>query len=271
MEAVQRRPSSEALKRWLSTRRGTWTLAALSAALAGAVLFVYLTNYKNDVNKSVAPAPVLVADRFIPRGTAGTEVATERLFRPASVPDQELLPGAITDAAAIAGKVAARPILPGQQITAADFRSVGDPIRSRIQGTERAVQIPMDAVAGLGGVLQVGDRIDILAAFNVTDSGNGTGTPSLQPLMRNVRVMATPIGGSIILQLTDRDAARLAYASGNAKLWFLLRPPVGAEDSKPLTVTQETLSLGNPIDASARILGTDKGNKAAAGAEEGTP
>jgi Flp pilus assembly protein CpaB len=252
VEAVQTRPS-EALKKWLSTRRGTWTLAAVSAGLAGLILFVYLNQYKDDVNASVAPAPVLVADRFIPKGTSGTEVATEKLFRPAAVPEQDRRVGAVADAASIAGKVATRPILPGQQISASDFTVAGDAIRSRIQGTERAVQIPMDKIRGLGGVLTVGDRIDILATFNTTNKGNGVGTPSLQPLMRNVRVMQVPLGGRVILQLTDRDAAKLAYAADNAQLWFLLRPPVGAKDSKPLSVTRETLALGKPIDVSEEI------------------
>lgn len=252
MEAVQRRPA-DALKKWLSTRQGTWTLAAVSAALAGVILLVYLDNYKSSVNEGLAPTPVLVADRFIPRGTAGTEVATEKLFRPAAVPEQERRAGAVTDAAAISGMVAVQPILPGQQITAADFAKAADPIRSRIQATERAVQIPMDRIRGLGGVLRVGDRIDVLAAFNATNSGSGSGTPTLQPLMTNVRVMRTPVAGQVILQLTDRDAARLAYASDNAKLWFLLRPPVGAKDSDPLSVTRENLSLGRPLDVTARI------------------
>ena len=252
MEAVQTRPS-EALKKWLSTRRGTWTLAGVSAALAALILLVYLNQYKNDVNAAVAPSPVLVADRFIPQGTSGTEVATEKLFRPAAVAEQDRRTGAISDASALAGKAAVRPILPGQQITAADFAAVGDPIRSRIQGTERAVQIPMDKIRGLGGVVKIGDRIDILATFNAVNSGNGVGTPALQPLMRNVRVMQVPQSGSIILQLTDRDAAKLAYAADNAKLWFLLRPPVGAKDSKAQSVTRGTLSLGQPIDVSAEI------------------
>ena len=252
MEAVQKRPS-DSLKSWLATRQGTWTLAAVSAALAGLVLVIYLSNYKDNVNAGVAPAPVLVADRFIPRGTSGSEVATEKLFRPAAVPNQERKAGAVTDAALISGMVAVRPILPGQQISRADFAKVGDPIRSRIQGNERAVQIPMDRVRQLGGVLRVGDRVDVLAAFSATNGGNGSGTPTLQPLMTNVRVMNTPGQGSVILQLTDRDAARLAYAADNAKLWFLLRPPVGAKDSDPLSVTRESLSLGKPLDASARI------------------
>ena len=257
MEAVQTRPS-EALKKWLSTRRGTWTLAGVSAALAALILLVYLNQYKSDVNAAVAPAPVLVADRFIPQGTSGTEVATEKLFRPAAVAEQDRRAGAISDASAIAGKVAARPILPGQQITATDFSAVGDPIRSRIQGIERAVQIPMDKIRGLGGVVKVGDRIDILATFNAVNNGNGVGTPALQPLMRNVRVM-TVGAGSIILQLADRDAAKLAYAADNAKLWFLLRPPVGAKDSKATPVTRQSLSLGQPIDVTAAIKQSEQG------------
>ena len=48
-------------------------------------------------------------------------------------------------------------------------------------------------------------------------------------------------GGSVILETTDREAAKIAFAADNARLWFLLRPPVGAKDSKPRSVNQESI------------------------------
>ncbi len=45
----------------------------------------------------------------------------------------------------------------------------------------------------------------------------------------------------MILETTDQQGARLAFAADNAKLWFLLRPPVGATDSKPTSVSQDSL------------------------------
>ena len=59
--------------------------------------------------------------------------------------------------------------------------------------------------------------------------------------------------GSVILQLTDRQAAQVALASDNSRLWFLLRPPVGAEDSKPATVSLDNLLVGGkPLDVTTK-------------------
>lgn len=257
MEAVNKRPQSFQLKQWLSTRKGAYTVAAIAAALGALILIVFINQYKNDVNASIAATPVLTADRVIPRGTAGIEVANERLFKPTAVAQQDLRPGAVTDVSAIASQVAVRTILPGQQITAADFAANADPIRSRISATERAIQIPIDATHGLIGTIRPGDRVDILAAFNSSKVTGASGTPSLAPLIRNVRIMAAPgysaaVSGSVILQVTDRQAAALAFASDNAKLWFLLRPPVGSRDSRDVSVSEQSLvAAGKAVEVTS--------------------
>jgi Flp pilus assembly protein CpaB len=83
-------------------------------------------------------------------------------------------------------------------------------------------------------------------------------------------VLAAPppgsTGGSIIFQATDRQAAQLAFATSNGKLYLLLRPPVGAKDSKSLTVTQESLL---PVEVTAKIEKTEDGGTVTIRAQQG--
>ena len=254
MEAVEKRAPGQSLKQFLSTRRGAYTIAAVCAALAALILLVFVQNYKQNVDAGIAPAPVLTADRLIPAGTAGNEVITQKLFQPTAVADTNRKAGAVTQAVDLQGKVAVRDILPGQQITQADFAAGADPIRSRLSKTERAVQIPIDQIHGLTAVLRPGDRVDVLAAFNSTATGGEAAR--LRPLARGLRVMAVPTG-SVIFETTDSDGAKLAFAADNAKLWFMLRPPVGAENSKPQTVTEDSLVNAKPIT----VTGDQSGEK----------
>jgi pilus assembly protein CpaB len=239
-QAPKKRPAADSLKQFVSTRRGAFTVAAVAATLAGLVLVVFINRYKQDVNAGLAPAAVLTADRVIPRGTAANEVISEKLFEPTAIAEEKVRPGAVTQASQIAGKVAVRDVLPGQQITTADFAAVADPIRSRLTKRERAIQIPIDKVHGLLTTVRAGDRVDILAAFNSTSTTTGSGTPVLEPLVRDIRIMRNS-GDSVILETTDQQGARLAFAADNAKLWFLLRPPIGATDSKQTSVSQDSL------------------------------
>jgi Flp pilus assembly protein CpaB len=238
--ASKKRSATDSFKQFVSTRRGAYTIAVAAAALAGLVLLVFINQYKDDVNAGLAPAPVLTADRLIPRGTAAGEVISNKLFKPTAVAADNVRPGAITQASQIVGTVSVRDVLPGEQITVADFAAVADPIRSRLAKTERAVQISIDAIHGMLGTIRAGDRVDILAAFNATGATTGSGTPTLEPFMRNVRIMQNT-GGSVIIETTDREGAKLAFAAANATLYFLLRPPVGATDSKAFSITQESL------------------------------
>src|SRR5262245_25780715 len=120
MEAVNPRPAaapkkrrrkSDSFKKFVSTRRGAYTVAAAAAAAAGLVLLVFISQYKQDVNAGLAPAPVLVADRLIPRGTSAGEVISEKLFKPSAIATENIQPGAVTQASDIAGMVAVREVL----------------------------------------------------------------------------------------------------------------------------------------------------------------
>jgi len=246
---------------------------------------VYLDRYRRSVNGGVVPRSVLVADRLIPKGTAGDAVISGTLFRPATVTEDELHAGAITDAAAFDGKVATRDILPGQQITAADFARGADPLRGQLAKSQRAIAVPLDAAHGLVGNVRTGDRIDVMAGFNSIDGSNGRGQPVLKVILRDILVLKAPPvaeGGeasgnktrelsNIVLRTTDRQASELAYAADNGKVWFVLRPPTGAQDSKAPTVTLQSLVGVRPIELYTKVKKTKNGGTVTVGAREAKP
>jgi pilus assembly protein CpaB len=257
MEATEKRVSLQ-MRRLLGTRSGTLALAAGAAVLAGLVLVAFLSQYRDSVRGGTTPTSALVAGALIPKGSSGDVVIGEKLFKPTTLPQDEIKDGVLTDTKALAGKVAIHDIYPGQQLTLADFASKADPVRGQLSGDQRAISVPLDAAHGLVGQIRKGDRIDVLAGFATTSSkSGGSGQPVLRTLLQNILVLAVPeeasgIGSGdatdITIRVSDRQAAALAFAADNGKVWFVLRPPAGASQNAPSVVDlQALLSASKPI------------------------
>lgn len=221
------------------TSRG-WAIALGIGAivLAAVLLVVYLDRYRARVGGQNVPAQVLVAERLIPKGTPGHIVASAAMYRVTELPRKDVDVGAIADPQFIAGRAAAADILPGQQLTAADF-AVSDTssVESQITGTERAISVAIDNVHGSLSQLQTGDFVDIYTAV-----------AGVVKLFRpNVKVLAVPSaagpsgGGNLILRIQTKDAADFAYAADNTQLWFVLRPVVAAKKTAPDTASSASI------------------------------
>ena len=252
--ATTKQNPMDGLRRFLGTRRGSFTVAAVAAALAAVALAAYLNNYKDDVRAGTLPTQVLIADRLIPKGTSGDVVAADRLFSPTTISEDDVEAQALTDASTLTGKAATHDIFPGQQITASDFSGSADPLRGRLTGTQRALAIPVDTAHGLIGNVRTGDKVDVFGSFS---GGGVSGRGVLRTIAQGILVLKAPTSESagsgnkqqsVILRLSEAQSARLAYAADNGKVWIALRPPTGGESSKPTTVTQGTLA-GKQVDS----------------------
>jgi len=140
-------------------------------------------------------------------------------------------------------------------------------------GTERAITLPFDSARGLIGTIRPGDHVDIYAGFDVVPvdrAGNPTGSggrPVLREIVADVPVVSVAggtgagltgggsSGTNIMFKVNATDAANLAFASDNGKLWLVLRPAYGAKPSPPNIVSAETLLLGLPPIQELKILG----------------
>ena len=224
-----------------STRRRSLLAGAVAAGLAVIVLVVYLHNYRSSVNSAVATGPVLVAKNLIPKGTSGDQIAATSQYQVAQLPKSEFKNGAITDPGILAGRVAVTDIYPRQQLSAAEFSpTVVDTLGQHITSTDRAITVSLDAVHGLNGQIADGDHIDIYVGLNRLG-----GEPVIKLLMADIDVLRAPVGAGVFtLKATTKQAAVLAYAQDNGKLWFVLRPPIGDRTAIPGYVTMRTLLLG---------------------------
>jgi Flp pilus assembly protein CpaB len=225
----------------LSSRRGGATVAILAAGIAGVLLFVFIHQYRKSVDKAVAQVPVFVASGFIPHGTPAAVVSSQNLVQRTTVKHDQTLSGAISDPSQLVGQVAVKDIAPGQQLRVADFAPGNPTLASYLTGTARAIELPVDATHGLSGYVSPGDHVDVLSSSTGTVGNSGAATTIAQDLL----VMSTGNGGGgggivgggggnstgIVVRATDKQALTLALAADNGKVWIILRPPLGAQQS----------------------------------------
>ena len=241
----------------VSTRRGTLIAALLIAMLAGASILLYLNSYRDSLKAQGALVTVLVAKESIPKGTAGSVVAAKDLYTVTTIRESQLLEGAMSDPATLRNKVATREIFEGAQLTATDFGAAGDSLAAQLTDNQRVISVPLDSAHGLIGGIEVGNRVDVYAGFNVIPLGadgrpinGGQARPMLRRILSNVPVLAIgekdKSSTNVSLGVDDVEAAKIAFASDNGKLWLALRPSAGAKASRAGIVTIETMLLGVP-------------------------
>src|SRR4051812_12994176 len=240
-----RKQSRIDLTKLMSTRRGTAVVAGASALLAALVLMVFLAQYRRSVSGDGKPVTVLVAKSLIEKGSSGTVMAEKSIFQTAQVRKSELKNGAIADPALLRGKVAVDDIYPGEQLVVSDFAPATGGVHDRIQGDDRGISLPLDNSHGMIGDIQAGDHVDVYAVLGAGPAASGASRSVLVTLMRDVVVLRAPKSAKagsaagptqteqVVVRAVGAQAAKLAWASDNAKIWLVLRPKLGADQTKP--------------------------------------
>lgn len=205
----------------LTSRRGAITVAAISALLAAVLIYLFVQHYRQaPVVAPPADATVFIAAKYIPAGTPATTIATGGFLKRTEVPVAQAIAGAITDPSLIAGEVSTQAVAAGQQASLGDFSKTAVSVGAYLNGTARAIAVPLDASHGLTAYLAPGATVDVMV---------NTGSKTLV-LAQNVSVLANT-GGDVVLNVTDKQALAMATASDNNKIWLTLRPSTGAKQS----------------------------------------
>jgi Flp pilus assembly protein CpaB len=249
------------LQKLLSTRRGTAIVAGICTALAAGILLFAAVSYRHSVAKSSQPQTVLVAKTLIQKGTSGSVIASSNMFQLERIPAQQVTPGAVADASALRGKVAATDINRGQQLTLGQFKTGGG-YAVQLAPDQRAISVPLDASHGLTGALQAGDRVDVYAGVTASASRSASSASAegaLRLLIPDVPVLAVNLntgGGGlgagansqadVLLKVNNADVGGLALASDIGNVWLVLRGPNAKNPTSQhrYVVTANSLMLG---------------------------
>jgi Flp pilus assembly protein CpaB len=224
----------------LSTRGGTIAVAAVLSLVAAVALLLFLRNYRDNLTADDG-VRVLVLKNLAPKGTTGEAIAENGLYRVIRVKKSELAGGAITDPNQLDGKVATKDLYPGHQLTADGFKTSDGTIGKTLAKFDRAMSVPVDKSHGMLGRIDDGDRVDVFVS-----NDPGAGEQSIVTLAaRNVLVLAVPdvpdTGSTsrkeqTTIRVPDSAVPLIASGADSGNVWLVLRPAVGARNSKPVTI-----------------------------------
>lgn len=231
-------------------------LLLMSAALLCGGIAVYAGSRYVDEQVAqerlrLAPAPtrmaeVVVATRPLEKG----DVVAPEVMALRSVPVDYVPSAAVTAEGfeSLAGQMLLQPMRPGEILTAhAVTRGDELTFSSRLKPGIRALTISVDEINSISGMLQPGDRIDLLLTARppVSGSSGEARQEATVPLLQNLLVMATgrqvrpgedPQGGerqfsAVTVEVTPAQAKRLIVAQAAGRLTAILRNP---QDATPM-------------------------------------
>jgi len=218
----------------VNTRQITLIVAVVLALGTGILTLRYLSSInQTQTNQQVELKPIVIANRDI----AAREKITPDMLTKTTRPADEVEPQALSDPKQAEGDIALITIPQGSTLTAT---KVGQPaevgLTVRLKPGMRAVSIPVDRVKAVAGLIQPGDRVDVMASVP-----RGVGIPPKTfTIIRGALVLAinsqleeagaTPdpdAGGAatVTLGVTPDQADLLTVADINTTLRLALRSP----------------------------------------------
>src|SRR5438874_6234685 len=153
-------------------------LALALAVLATGAVFLYVRSVQQRATGAVGETTVVVAKQDIPAGSKLDALVSEGAFTTMSVPEDTVIPGAVTSLSQLTGQTTAQPILEGEQITTLRLHgSAKEDLGGGVLGippgfTGVTFQLPV-ANAG-GGSLRQGDHVTVFGSFDASGEGKAT-------------------------------------------------------------------------------------------------
>jgi pilus assembly protein CpaB len=260
--------------------------AVVLAAIAGVLVWKYVTNADTRAEHNKGFVTALVAKSRIARGTVFDQALADNLFQKVQVPRDTLAPDRVlpdTDANLLKlfqGRVASTDIFTGTPIISDEFvvaSQLVNTVAGAIPKGFEAITVSLDQTHSVGGFVTPGDKVNLILNTTIKDitNPNGAGVRTTAFLLPGIKVIAvgatTILPGSpsaptassangttsttqpqtqpsslITLQVTSRQAEQIVQATTLGTVYLSLNPP----DFKPgqFKSPQEVVEAVNLFD-----------------------
>lgn len=217
-------------------------VAFMLAATATTAVFLYVRGVQEEAESGGTKVEVVTSREDIPAGTELDSLLSEGAFETMTVPEENLVPGAVTSLSELTGKRTSGAVLAGEQITTARLQGSGEELPGGVLGIpagHQAVTVPLELPRTVGSFLKRGDHIALYGTFT-----NPEITVMLVPDVEVLRVSGIDTAftsdsstaiGMVTMSFKPQDAAKVIFAQETGKIWFALHPP-NQEAEKTLPV-----------------------------------
>jgi len=163
------------------TRRLAIIIAVVCGLLAALLTYFYLSKLQQRVPVEVVAKNIELVTPL--RDIAAGTVIHSEMLQTVEVPEDEAGADVVTSAAQISGQVSLVDLPVGQPIK---FSQVQAPtqLSYRVPEGMRAVTVAIDPVVGVAGFLKPGDRVDVIATFEVGE------VMITRTILQNVKLLA---------------------------------------------------------------------------------
>jgi Flp pilus assembly protein CpaB len=181
--------------------------AVVLAAIAGVLVWKYVTNADTRAEKDKHLVNALVAKQRIARGTLFDQILNDKNFEIKKIPEDALPPNRIlpgSDQALLAlykGKVAATDIFAGTPVVAEQFVGASqlvNTVAGAIAKGKQAITLSLDQTHAVGGFLTPGDKVNVLLNFTPKIIKN-TATGKAEAIVRDLRTTAFLLPGMKVI------------------------------------------------------------------------
>ena len=198
--------------------------AVVFAAVAGVLVWKYLSNADSRAQKNKDLVSVLVAKQKIARGTVFDTVVADKLYEESQVPRDAVPPNQIEPAEPNAllsvykGKVAATDIYPGTPLVGDEFvqsSQLVSTVAGAIPKGDQAITVSLDNTHAVGGFVTPGDTVSVLVTLAVKDESGGAsaGVQTTAFLLPGLKVLA--VGSSTVLPPQANATTAAATPNGS--------------------------------------------------------
>ena len=217
-------------------------IAALLVAIIGTVLLVsYVQNADKRALAGTETESIYIVQKAIPAGATADEIAAAVTKK--SVPKVALAEQTVTDLATLNSKVAAVPLVPGEQLLSTrmvEEKSFLGPSRIQVPAglQELTLKLPIERVAG--GKVTAGDTVGVFlsleqAAEAGADGQGGAKSSKTQLSFHKVLVTAAQFSNGTAAQTGDAGAA-----SGTSQVSSTSATKAQTDDTYLITIARNS-------------------------------
>jgi len=246
-------------------------IAIILGVVAVVAVISYISSIRTSVEEEVEKVEVLVATQNIPKETPVETIIAADAVTTEAIPRKYLADGVLTTLDNYKGYVTAAPINKGEQITSTKFvkpEQIG--LAFMIPSDMVAISIPVDEVIGVSNLINVGDKVNVIATFSPPgEEAAGAAEETLaeevviekeitKTLLWNVEVLY--VGTRIVIVEEEEEAGGILGGETKKEIKAsdirTVTLAVTPEDSEKLVFTEEMGSVWLallPVDGIERI------------------